>query len=209
MKIFSLIILGVVSLFLVGIASANSSYGSIDVFYNDKLLPGKEVAKPLLKIDEPFKIRVHLTVYQKCYVSVKLSELDKNIFTIIKGPTSNMEEYYGKVMEKNSTEIFEWDVKPTEKWSGGSIPIDFIYQIDELGAGGKTLVNSGFTVAYCTISNEHYEEENPESENQPVSGVETPAEIKSPSPSVSAPAFTFIGSIFTTALVSALARKKL
>ena len=137
MKIFSLIILGVVSLFLVGIASANSPYGSIDVYYNDKLLPGKEVAKPILKIDEPFKIRVDITVYQKCNVSVKLSELDKNIFTIINGPTSNMDEYYGKVMEKNSTEIFEWDVKPTEKWAGGTIPIDFIYQIDELGAAEK------------------------------------------------------------------------
>ena len=186
---------------LVGIASASSPYGSMDVYYNDKLLPGKEIAKPLLKIGEPFKIKIDLTVYQKCYVSVKLSELDKNDFIIIDGPTLKMEEYFGKIIEENSTEIFEWTVKPTDKWAGGSIPIDFVYQIDELGAGGKTLVNSEFTVAYCTISNEHYEGEVPTPEEQPVSKTE-------PSPmSASAPAFTLVGSISVLALVFALLRR--
>ena len=69
--------LGVMFIFLVGIASASSPYGSMDVYYNDKLLPGKEIAKPLLKIGEPFKIRLDFTVYQKSYVSVKLSELER------------------------------------------------------------------------------------------------------------------------------------
>ena len=112
-----------------------------------------------------------------------------------------MEEYYGKIIEENSTEIFEWTVKPTEKWAGGSIPIDFVYQVDELGTGGKTLVNSEFTVAYCTISNEHYEGEAPISEEQPVPKTEPS------STSASTPAFTFVGAISVIAFVFALFRR--
>lgn len=175
--------------------------GSIDVYYNDKILPGKEIAKPVLKIGEPFKVRFDFTVNQKCYVSVKLSELEKNNFVIIDGTTSKMEEYYGKIMEENSTEVFEWTVKPTENWAGGSIPIDFVYQVDELGAGGKTLVKGEFTTAYCTISNEYYEGEIPTSNEQPVS------QTNSSSTSASTPAFTLAGSISVFALALALSRR--
>jgi MAST domain-containing protein len=156
MKNFCILSLGATFILLVGIASASNQYGSMDVYYNNKLLPGKEIAKPILKIGEPFNIKIYFTPFQKCYISVKLSELDKDDFIITEGPTLSMEKYFGKIIEQNSTETFEWTVKPTDKWAGGSIPINFVYQIDELGAGGKTLVNSEFTVAYCTISNEHY-----------------------------------------------------
>ena len=135
--------------------------------------------------------------------------LKENDFVIIDGPTSKMEEYYGKIMEENSTEIFEWTVKPTDKWAGGSIPIDFVYQIDELGSGGKTLVNSGFTVAYCTISNEHYEGEAPTSKEQPVTETEpssTPSSASTPT-SASTPAFTLAGAVSVFALVFALFRR--
>jgi MAST domain-containing protein len=201
MKNTSLVTLGIMFLFLIGTASASSQYGSIDVYYNDKILPGKEIAKPVLKIGEPFKVRFDFTVNQKCYVSVKLSELGKDNFVIIDGPTSRMEEYYGKIMEENSTEVFEWTVKPTENWAGGSIPIDFVYQVDELGAGGKTLVNGEFTAAYCTISNEYYEGEIPISEEQPVS------ETEPSSTSASAPAFSLVSAISVIALAFALFRR--
>jgi MAST domain-containing protein len=201
MKNFNLINLGAIYVLLVGIASASSPYGSMDVYYNDKLLPGKEIAKPLLKIGEPFKIRVDFTAYQKCYISVKLSELNKDDFIILEGPTLTMEKYYGKIIEKNSTEIFEWTIKPTEKWADGGMPIDVVYQIDELGAGGKTLINSEFTVAYCTISNEHYEAETPTPKEQPASK-------KDPEPtSASAPAFTLASAISILALVIVFLRR--
>jgi MAST domain-containing protein len=201
MKNFSLINLGAIYILLVGTASASSPYGSMDVYYNDKLLPGKEIAKPLLKIGEPFKIRVEFTAYQKCYISVKLSELNKDDFIILEGPTLIMEKYHGEIVETNSTEMFEWTIKPTEKWAGGSMPIDFVYQIDELGAGGKTLINSEFTVAYCTISNEHYEPETPIPKEQPASK-------KEPAPtSSSAPAFTLAGTISILAFVFAFLRR--
>jgi MAST domain-containing protein len=92
-------------------------------------------------------------------------------------------------------------VKPTEKWAGGSMPIDFVYQIDELGAGGKTLINSEFTIAYCTISTEYYKAEAPTSQEQPVSKTEPSAT------SASAPAFTFIGAISVLALIFFLFRR--
>lgn len=197
----SFVTLGIMFLFLIGTASASSQYGSIDVYYNDKILPGKEIAKPVLKIGEPFKVRFDFTVNQECYVSVKLSELGKDNFVIIDGPTSKMEEYYGKIMEENSTEVFEWTVKPTENWAGGSMPIDFVYQVDELGAGGKTLVQGEFTAAYCTISNEYYKGETPTSEKPSVS------ETESHSTPTSAPAFSLAGSISVLALVFALFRR--
>jgi MAST domain-containing protein len=211
MKYISLITLGVMSVFLVGVTSASSPYGSINTYYNDKLLPGKEVAKPLLKIGEPFKVKFEFRVYQKSYVSVKLSELQENDFIIVSGPTLEMEEYYGKILEENSTEIFEWTVKPTEKWAGGSIPIDFVYQVDELGAGGKTLVNGGFTVAYCTISNEYYEgeaptSEAPTSEEKPVTETESSVKSEPVSSSASASAFSLAGTVSVLALAFAFFR---
>ena len=203
MKNISLITLGAISVLLVEIASASSPYGSIDVYYNDKILPGDEIAKPLLKIGEPFKVRTDFAVYQRCYVSVKLSELGDNNFVIVNGPTSRIEEYYGKIIEENSTEVFEWTLKPTENWVGGSIPIDFVYQVDELGAGGKTLQKGGFTIAYCTISNEYYQGETPtfkqsESKNQPTS--KKPASENSPS-SAAVPAFNLVTAISALVLV--------
>lgn len=197
MKNFYILTLGATFILLVGIASASNQYGSMDVYYNDKLLPGKEIAKPLLKIGEPFKIRIDFTAYQKCYISAKLSELDKDDFIITEGPTLKMEKYFGKIIEKNSTETFEWTVKPTEKWAGGSIPIDFVYQIDELGDGGKTIVNSEFTVAYCTISNEQYKGEAPTPKDQKVSETE-PAPTPKPA---SMPDFSLITAISALALV--------
>lgn len=198
----SLVTLGIMLLFLIGTASASSQYGSIDVYYNDQILPGKEIAKPVLKIGEPFKVRFDFTVNQKCYVSVKLSELGKDNFVIIDGPTLKMEEYYGKIMEGNSTEVFEWTVKPTENWAGGSMPIDFVYQVDELGAGGKTLVQGEFTAAYCTISNEYYEGSETPTPEEPQT-----SETESSPTSASAPAFTLVGTISVLALAFALSRR--
>lgn len=56
-------------LMLMGVVSATSQYGSIDVYYNDEILPGKEVAKPTLKIGEPFKVRIEMTLNQTSVVS--------------------------------------------------------------------------------------------------------------------------------------------
>ena len=201
MKYTGLVTLGVMFFFLIGTASASSQYGSIDVYYNDKILPVKEIAKPVLKIGEPFKVRFDFTVNQKCYVAVKLTELGKDDFVIIDGPTSKMEEYYRTIMEENSTEVFEWTVKPTENWAGGSMPLDFVYQVNELGAGGDVLVKGEFTVAYCTISNEHYEDEPSTPEEKPVS------ETESSPTAASTPAFTIVGTISVLALAFVLFRR--
>ena len=112
-----------------------------------------------------------------------------------------MNKYGSKIMEKNSSEIFEWKVIPTEKWAGGSIPINVVYQINDFETG-DILVNSGFTIAYPYISNEHYEGEAPISEEQPV-----PETEPSSTTSASTPAFTLAGAISVLALVFALFRR--
>ena len=65
MKIIWVCFLFVFLLLIPSVVLAESPYGSMDVYYNDKLLPGKETAKPILKIEEPFKVKINLTVYQK------------------------------------------------------------------------------------------------------------------------------------------------
>ena len=183
--------------------TADSPYGKMEVYYNNKLLPGSEVAKPILKIGEPFTVGINLTVSQKSEVSVELNEIGKGYFEIINGSTSKMNIYRADVVEKNSTVLYQWTVKPTEKWAGGSIPIDIVYQINDFETG-DILVNSGFTVAYCTISDEHYEgktptSKQPASETQPAQG-QLASENLSAS-AASAPAFSLVTAILTLALV--------
>lgn len=184
------------------VATASSPYGKIDVYYNGKLLPGEEIAKPVLKIGEPFNIGINLTVHQKCYVSVMLSEIGDNDFEIITGSTSKMKEYGTEVLNESSTKMYEWTVKPTGNWVGGSIPINLVYQINEFETG-ESLVEGKFTIAYCTISNEYYKgeiliSEQTETENQHTSG--KPASENSSSPA-SAPAFSLVTAISALVLV--------
>lgn len=198
--IFSLFI---ISLFIPYLAIAESPYGSMDVYFNEKILPGKEMAKPTLKVGEPFKVKINLTVFQKSDVYVSLSCIEKNSFEIINGPTLRIEEYSKvNVLEANSSKEYEWTVKPTERWKGGSLPLDIYYTILAHG-DSEPLINGGFTVAYCTITNEYYKGEAPNSEEKPVSE-------KEPSPastSVSTPAFTLASAISVFALAFALFRR--
>ena len=195
--LFAAVVIGI--LFFPTTAIATSSYGEMDVYFNDKVLPGREIAKPTLKINEPFKIKVNITVYQEYKVSGKLTSLGEGYFEIIDGP-SEMDQYSRIVLKANESHVFEWIVTPTDKWAGGSIPINFHYSMVEKG-NTEPIVNSEFTVAYCTISNEHYEGEIPTSEEQPVS------ETESSPTSASTPAFTLASAISVIALVFALFRR--
>jgi len=199
----------IIFLFLMNAASAKSEYGSIDVYYNNKLLDNSEIAKPTLKIGEPFTVKINLTVFQKSDVYVSLSCLQKDSFKIIKGPTLEMEEYSGvSILEQNSFKEYEWVLKPTDRWKEGSLPLDLYYAIL---AHGETepLINSGFTIICPYISKEHYEEKTPESEKQQNTDVKAPEEKDYQSKTVSSPDFTSVSSIFISLLVFALARKKL
>jgi MAST domain-containing protein len=194
----------------INLSTASNPYGKFytyDAYFNDRLLPDAEVAKPVLKIGEPFTVGINLTVYQKSEVSIMLSEIGEHetgegYFIIIDGPTSKMNVYRSDIMEKNSSLMYKWTVKPTEKWAGGSIPIDLYYQIDEFGAWNN-LVHGGFTAAYCTISNEYYDGETPTSE-QSVSESQFTQEqpiSENSAPATSAPAFSLVTSILALALV--------
>ena len=72
------------------ISFASSPYGEMQIYYNERLLPGSENAKPTLKIGEPFNVSINLTVYQKSEVSVMLSEIGDGDFVILEGFTKEM-----------------------------------------------------------------------------------------------------------------------
>lgn len=192
---------GLILLLFVGVTSASSQYGSIDVYYNDKILPGKEVAKPTLKIGEPFKVRIEMNLNQTSTVFVKVCSLGGNFFEVIEGPSEFEKTNYMKSLDPGK-HVFEWTLIPTDEWAGGSIPINFWYQINLIGED-EPAVKGEFTVAYCTISNEYYEGEIPTSEEQPTSETE-PSSTSAPAP---APAFTLAGAISVLALAFALFRR--
>jgi MAST domain-containing protein len=195
-KYLSIIIIGI--FFLPSTATATSPYGKIyiyDVYYNDKLLPGTDVAKQVLKIGEPFNIKVNVTVYQEYEVSGKLTELSEGYFEVIDGP-SKMNRYSSIILMANESHIFEWTVRPTDKWAGGSMPIDFHYSFLEKN-NPKPVLNSEFTVAYCTISTEHYKGEVPTSKEQTTSKAE-PIPTSKPA---SMPAFSLVTAIAALSLV--------
>ncbi|AKB44625.1 sarcinarray family MAST domain-containing protein [Methanosarcina vacuolata] len=201
MNLKSVIWFGFILLLLVGNASASSQYGSIDVYYNDKILPGKEVAKPTLKIGEPFKVKVDMTLNQTSTLFVQVCSLGGNFFEVVDGPSEFEKTKYIKSLDPGKY-TFEWTIVPTDEWAGGSIPLNFWYQIN-LPGEDEPAIKGEFTIAYCTISNGHYEGETPtseqsESENQPTS--KKPASENSPS-SASAPAFKLVTAISALVLV--------
>ncbi|OEU43944.1 sarcinarray family protein [Methanosarcina sp. Ant1] len=192
MKVKCLSITVVIGIFILpSTAIAMSSYGEINTYYNNELLPGKEVAKPMLKIGEPFKIKIEMTLNQTSSLFVQVCSLGGNLFKVVDGPSEFEKTKYIKSLDPVKY-IFEGTIVPTDEWAGGSIPINFWYQINLPGEDDPA-VTGEFTVAYCTISNEHYEGETPTSKEQPVSGSQ-------PTPK-SAPAFSLVTAIAALALV--------
>ncbi|RXA20085.1 sarcinarray family MAST domain-containing protein [Methanosarcina sp. MSH10X1] len=202
MKVKYLIIISLL-IATISLANASNPYGKLytyDVYYNDNLLPGVEVAKPLLKIGEPFNLKINMTVYQEYKVSGQLTTLGEGYFEVIEGP-SKMDKYSSTILKANESHVFEWTVIPTDKWAGGSIPINFHYSIVEKG-NPEPVVNSEFTVAYCTISNEYYEGETPASENSESQPTPEQPTSENSAPVASAPAFSLVTAIVALALVS-------
>jgi sarcinarray family protein len=151
--------------------SAESPYGNINVYYNGELYPSTDTPKPLLKIGEPFKVRFDITSYQRCEVSVMLTTIDKKDFKIICGPTYEMDKYTGGIIEKNETKTYEWTLVPTENWAGGRVPLDFVYQFNDLNSF-DILTSGEFTAAYITVTEEYYNGESvkvsePEASDRP------------------------------------------
>ncbi|WP_167848772.1 sarcinarray family MAST domain-containing protein [Methanolobus halotolerans] len=108
------------------ITSATSSHISIDVYYNDQLYPGASTPKPFVKIGEPFKVRFDVTCFSPGVLSVKLTELADGSFEIIEGPTLKVDKYTDDKFEMNENLSYEWILKATDEWAGGSMPLDFV-----------------------------------------------------------------------------------
>ncbi|MBP1908815.1 sarcinarray family MAST domain-containing protein [Methanolobus bombayensis] len=179
-------------------ASSESSNLKVDMYYNDQLHPGASIPKPLLKIGEPFKLRFEVTCYKKNFLSVMLTSIGENDFDIIKGPTPRLGSFTDEVMEINETKVFEWTVAPNEEWAGGSAPINFFYQMNDLNTA-KLITTGEFTAAYVTISEEYYD--------GPGSTTDSTSNSEDESSSPSTPAFTALCSVFALVLAVIYKRK--
>ena len=199
---WKLLLIGLVisAIMLGGITAAESSFGKIDVYYNDEILPGTEVAKPILKIGEPFTVRIDLTVYQTSFVNVELTELGKNNYEIISGPTKMMGDYTGlTTIEENSTYVYEWKVRPTDNWVEGSMPINLHYEILD-PSSPEPIVSSKFTIAVPYITTEYYE-----GDITPITTTDPESPVSTDDPTTpSTPAFT----LFAAALALTIASRR-
>ncbi len=140
---------------LPSMVSAKNQYYRIDgVYYNDEKLIG-DAAKPTLKIGEPFTVAVEMTMYQECKVVFQLSELGSDDFIVIDG-VSKLGEFSNKIFRQNETYTFEWTLKATDEWAGGTMPIDFYYSAVEKG-NPEPIAKGEFTLAVPYITNEYYE----------------------------------------------------
>ena len=174
------------SIIFTGVVSAESQYGKMDVYYNGKFLPGTEVAKPVLKIGEPFTLRVDATMYQECKVVFQLSELGSDDFIVIDG-VSKLGEFSNKIFLQNETYTFEWTLKATDEWAGGTMPINFYYSAVEKG-NPESIAKGEFTIAAPYITTEYYEgDTSPTTTTDP----ESPSSTDDPT-TPSTPAFTIL-----------------
>jgi len=180
------------SIMLSGMASAESQYGKIDSYYNNKFLPGTEVAKPTLKIGEPFTLRVDVTMYQECKMYIRLNLLDNTHFDFIDG-AANFNQAASYIFKENETSTFEWTLKPTDKWAGGAVPLDIHYSILLPDVTGS-VADSSFTIAVPYITTEYYEGDTTTKDPTSTDDPTTP----------STPAFT----LFATALALTIAARR-
>ncbi|WP_407356107.1 sarcinarray family MAST domain-containing protein [Methanolobus sp. WCC5] len=171
-------------------ASSNGLHGTLDYYYNGIFVTESQnpvTPKPLLKIGEPFTLRMEVTCYKRNALSVMLYSIGNSDFDIIEGPTSRLGQYTDGIIEANETRVFEWTVAPNDEWAGGSTPINFYYQMTDLDTA-KKITSGEFTAAYVTISNEYYE-----APEKPSELVSRPSNDSS---SASTPGFTVLVAVF-------------
>ena len=185
------------AIMLINIVSAESQYGKIDSYYNGEYLPGTEVAKPTLKIGEPFTLRVDVTMYQECKMDIELSLLDKTHFDFIDG-IADFNQAASYIFKANETHTFEWTLKPTDNWAGGTVPLNIHYAILLPGVTGS-VTDSSFTIAYPYITTEHYKgDTTPTTTTYP----ESPTSTDDPT-TPSTPAFTLLAAALTLTIAAA------
>ncbi len=191
--IFAILII----LSLQNVAVAYNPYGELytyEVYYNGELLSGTEVAKPTLKIDEPFTVAIEMTMKQYCKVAVSLSELGSDNFIVLNGP-SELSRSYDRIFIENETYKYEWTLKATEEWAGGAMPINFHYSI-LLPNDHETAVSSEFTIAVPYITTEYY---NGDTTPTTTTDPESSASTETPN---STPAFTLLAAAFTLTIAA-------
>lgn len=184
------------AMMLINIGSAESQYGKIDSYYNGEYLPGTEVAKPILKIGEPFTLRVDVTMYQECKMDIELSLIDKTHFEFIDGP-ADFNQYASYIFKVNETHTFEWILKSTDKWMGGTVPLDIYYAILIPNENGP-VTSGGFTIAVPYITTEHYESD---STLLTTTDPESPTSTEDPT-TQSTPAFTLLAAALTLTIAA-------
>ena len=181
---------------LPGMASAESQYGKIDVYYNGKILPGTEVAKPTLKIGEPFTVKIEMTLNQPSTLGFKLGSLGDNMYEVIEGPSEFKRTKVFKLIDEG-THTFEWTLKPTDEWAGGTMPVNFWYQIN-LAGEDNSVVNSEFTIAVPYITTEYYEGD---TTSTTTTDPESPISTNDPT-TPSTPAFTLLAAALAIVVVA-------
>ena len=176
----------VCSIMLSSMAYAKNQYYGIDgVYYNDEQVIG-DAAEPTLKIGEPFTVKIEMTLNQPSMLGFKLGSLGDNMYEVIEGPSEFKRTKVFKLIDEG-THTFEWTLKPTDEWAGGTMPVNFWYQIN-LAGEDNSVVNSEFTIAVPYITTEYYEGD---STSTTTTDSDSPTSTDDPT-TPSTPAFTLL-----------------
>ena len=181
---------------LPGIVSAKNQYYGFDgIYYNDEKVIG-DAAKPTLKIGEPFTVKVEMTLNQPSILFIRVDSLGDNMYEVIEGPSEFRRSKYFKLIDEG-THTFEWTLKPTDEWAGGTMPVNFGYQIN-LPGEDEPVVNSEFSIAVPYITTEQYE-----GDTTPITTTDPESPTSTDDPTTpSTPAFTLFASALAIALVA-------
>lgn len=143
---------------IVGLASADDFKGltDVEVYFNDQVAT---VDNATLKVGEPFTVKAVIKAKKVLDIGVKLTasgfkDDEPQPYEVISGPSQFAKSTGVDNITQGNETTFEWKLKPTSVWAGGTTPLDISFSFYDISrAKGYPL---SFTVANIYISKETY-----------------------------------------------------
>ncbi len=131
MKRVLYILFGIV--FLLPLCNAwECEYGEINVWiklHEDVGWRETPVEDITLKVHEPFEVKIEVRIKKECHLDLHLYEPGATpAFEIIDGPSRMDEDIHKENAPAGQTYTYNWVIRSTENWAGGTAPLNFYAQ---------------------------------------------------------------------------------
>jgi sarcinarray family protein len=131
--------------------ASENDFGIVYAWYNDE---SATVEGMVLKINEPFTVKVTIESKIDGKIGVQLYEPGvTNAYEVVEGP-SEIDEFIKNLnVESGWKTTYIWKVKPNGDWTNGNAPINLFVQFNQAYDENRKI---DFTIANPTILDEHY-----------------------------------------------------